>query len=688
MNLSFLPDTLCQNSNYIAAWCLRALLDLKLCEKVGPGKGRWLFLDGDLLSFLGMEEVEESMPLNAFRQMLECKQSELPYSNPEGSALWRNIQQLATILSLSPIEQEVLLFAITLKSHPILEGLLGQLGAVDIHKAAWAIAILLQRPLDDVHCALSRNGQLLTSGIMLLESHSRDLCGMFDFIEGMNQKLLRVSPSTEELLTPYIAMASGGELKPVDFSHIHNQYQQLRSYMKGVDLHKASGANVLIYGPPGTGKTELVKTLAEDLGFSLFEIGIFLDDGDAISPEGRVRSYRWAQHMLSQHPKPLVLFDEIEDAFPIGSLFAKPRKYTSKAWINRMLESNPTPTVWLSNAVEQLDPAMIRRFDLVVEIKAPNQKTRRLLLNKAVRDLHASPKWVSEIARNEHLTPAHLERAARVAHLSGFHGKQAEICMQSQINATQKATGVRDHVAEYRSETPYHPELSNTDQNMERIIAALTKSSEGRLCLYGPPGTGKTGFAYHLGKTLDKPVLAKPASQLLGMFVGKTEQNIAEAFEEANSTKAILLLDEAEGLIHDRAGHHRSWETTQVTELLMQLERFRGIVIASTNLLEKVDSAAMRRFDFKIRFDYLKPEQAQALFSMVLRQNGYRRSVPVSTLAQLQDISPLTPACFAVATRQARIMGETMTPQTLLNSLINESDLLGNSGSRPIGFVR
>lgn len=687
MVLSLLPDTLCQNNNYIAAWCLRALLDLKLCEKVAPGRLFSHFLDQDLLDFLGIEQVEEHMPFNTFRNMLVGKQSELPYSNPEGSALWRNIQQLATILSLRPIEKEVLLFAITLKSHPILEDLLSKLGSIDIHKAAWAIAILLQRPVDDVHCALSRNGQLLASGIMLLESHSRDLCGMFDFIEGMKQKLLRVSPSTEELLAPYIAMASAGELKPVDFSHIRNQYQQLRSYMKGVDKNKASGANVLIYGPPGTGKTELVKTLAEDLGYQLFEIGIFMDDGDAISPEGRLRSYRWAQYMLSQHPRSIVLFDEIEDAFPMGSLFAKPCKYTGKAWINRMLENNPIPTFWLSNAVAQLDPAMIRRFDVVLEIKAPNQKTRRRLLNEAVCDLHASTKWVSEVSRNEHLTPAHLERAARVARLSGFHGKQAETCMQSQINATQKATGARDQVAEYHSDTPYHPELSNTDQDMERIIAALTKSGEGRLCLYGPPGTGKTGFTYHLGKALDKLVLAKPASQLLGMFVGQTEQNIAEAFEEANSTKAILLLDEADSLIHDRVGHQRSWETTQVNELLMQLERFRGIVIASTNLLEKVDSAAMRRFDFKIRFDYLKPEQAQALFSMVLRQNGYRRRAPDSTFAQLRHISPLTPACFAVASRQARIMGEKMTPQTLLHSLSKESALLGKSCSRPIGFV-
>lgn len=161
MVLSLLPDTLCQNNNYIAAWCLRALLDLKLCEKVAPGRLFSHFLDQDLLDFLGIELVEENMPFNTFRNMLEGKQSELPYSNPEGSALWRNIQQLATILSLSPIEKEVLLFAITLKSHPILEDLLSKLGSIDIHKAAWAIAILLQRPVDDVHCALSRNGQLI-----------------------------------------------------------------------------------------------------------------------------------------------------------------------------------------------------------------------------------------------------------------------------------------------------------------------------------------------------------------------------------------------------------------------------------------------------------------------------------------------------------------------------------------------
>src|SRR5262249_49163191 len=136
----------------------------------------------------------------------------------------------------------------------------------------------------------------------------------------------------------------------------------------------------------------------------------------------------------------------------------------------------------------------------------------------------------------------------------------------------------------------------------------------GRICLYGPPGTGKTAYGRHVAESLDRPLLVKRASDILSPYVGEAERNIARMFHEARLEGAVLLLDEADSLLRDRRGAVRAWEVTQVNEMLTQMEAFEGIFIASTNLIDSLDEAAMRRFDARVRLDYLAPGQAARMF--------------------------------------------------------------------------
>ena len=161
----------------------------------------------------------------------------------------------------------------------------------------------------------------------------------------------------------------------------------------------------------------------------------------------------------------------------------------------------------------------------------------------------------------------------------------------------------------------YRLELLNADCDLARLQEGLGRVGEGRLCLYGPPGTGKTAFGRHLAQALDRPLLVKRASDILSPYVGMAERNIAQMFREARADGAVLLLDEADSLLRDRQGAQRSWEVTQVNEMLTQMEEFRGIFIASTNLMNSLDAAAMRRFDACIRLGYLAPAQAWEMFA-------------------------------------------------------------------------
>ena len=72
------------------------------------------------------------------------------------------------------------------------------------------------------------------------------------------------------------------------------------------------------------------------------------------------------------------------------------------------------------------------------------------------------------------------------------------------------------------------------------------------LLMFGPPGTGKTEFVKHFGKELDRKVLVMKGSDLISKYVGKSEQNIAKAFQRAETEHVILFFDEIDGLVQDR----------------------------------------------------------------------------------------------------------------------------------------
>ena len=132
------------------------------------------------------------------------------------------------------------------------------------------------------------------------------------------------------------------------------------------------------------------------------------------------------------------------------------------------------------------------------------------------------------------------------------------------------------------------------------------------LCLYGEPGTGKSQYARYLADTLGIEVVFKRASDLMSKWVGETEQNIAEAFAEAKAKKAMLIFDEADSFLQNRNNAQRSWEISQVNEMLTRMESHEYTFVCTTNLLDSLDEASLRRFTFKIKFDFMTTEQVNS----------------------------------------------------------------------------
>jgi AAA+ superfamily predicted ATPase len=167
---------------------------------------------------------------------------------------------------------------------------------------------------------------------------------------------------------------------------------------------KAAGVNVLLYGPPGTGKTELAKVVAQAAGVDLFEVEYADRDGNSLSGRDRYRSLQIAQVFLKGSEQAALLFDEVEDVFPPiratpRSLLARHEQIaclrrsgsvSGKAWVNQILESNPVPTIWVTNRIEQIDPAFRRRFAYHLELKSPPPGAREGLVRKSLEGVAVS----------------------------------------------------------------------------------------------------------------------------------------------------------------------------------------------------------------------------------------------------------------------------------------------------------
>jgi SpoVK/Ycf46/Vps4 family AAA+-type ATPase len=398
-----------------------------------------------------------------------------------------------------------------------------------------------------------------------------------------------------------------------------------------------------------------------------------------------LRSLSASQCFLEQR-KSLLLFDEAEDIFNDGSFTKSSTAQTRKAWINNMLENNKVPVLWISNSID-LDPAFIRRFDMVIELPVPPKLHRTKIVKSVCGDM-ISNSSLKRMAEVENLSPAVISRAASVIRCieDNIEKPKLSSSIEFLVSNTLEAQGHRpinindpNRISEI-----YDPTFINADTDLKSISMGLASSKAGRICLYGPPGTGKTAYARWLADQLEIPILVKRGSDLLSKWIGGTEEEIARAFKEAEQEKALLLIDEVDSFLQDRRGAQRSWEITAVNEMLIQLESFSGIFVASTNLMENLDQAAMRRFDLKIKFDYLKHDQA---WNMLIRQSevmGLTLPTPVDH-HNLNSITVLTPGDFATVTRQHRFRPIKSSAE-LVNALKNECTAKEDGKKSQIGF--
>jgi transitional endoplasmic reticulum ATPase len=489
----------------------------------------------------------------------------------------------------------------------------------------------------------------------------------------------------QELMIDIFSIMPKASLRLRDFPHL--ELEHLSQYLTIAVKENMQGTNILLYGESGVGKTELAKTLAALAKAQLISVSAkgneLKNPSDELQTQSNVAHLRLKYHsliqsMLKNDNRSILLVDEAEDLFHEYYSGIK----VSKELLHKTVEENNTPTIFITNHIDDLPHSFIRRC-LCMEITSPPKSIKLELLSKPLIGLRISQTFKESLADIDALTPANIASAAHVAKTIGLTGKAAEQCVHQHIEQTLNACNLQSIEPHYHAELPFDKQFINIKgelNSIDKLIKAVTTFDGTRALLFGVPGTGKTALVNHLAECLEQELITVKCSDVLGKYVGESEKNVARIFRQARQQNAILFLDEVDSLLSSRSSLMNQFERQLVNEFLQQIEQSELTIFAASNHAQMIDKAALRRFDFKLTLDYLNQQQVLKLYQDVVGK------ISKEEQQQLIQMKQLTAGDFAIVARRNRLSRKPLTHVQNIHLLQEENN--SKEQSKSIGFVQ
>ncbi len=451
----------------------------------------------------------------------------------------------------------------------------------------------------------------------------------------------------------------------------------------------------LLYGKPGSGKTEYAKALAKASGLRTF---VFKNEEESMHNSVL---YRMNLFLSINHPGSVVVIDEADTLLKTMDLgYLGPVPSRNKGIINKMLENNKNKVIWIVNHTKLIDTSTRRRFNFSCKFTAmPKEQLRKIAQSKlAVLNIDENLRTrVLKSLEKYNVTGSSVDNVVKtIENLESIAPAKLESCIDKifDANSALLCEGIRKSKMRGKTKSGYDLHALNTSVSPDSIVEMIQNAEEFarsndsvekgiRLLFYGLSGTGKTEFARYIAEKLDKKILIKRASDILDKYVGGTEKKIAEAFEEAEKSNSILLLDEADSFFRNRENAFQSWEVTKVNEFLTQMEEFEGIFICTTNLRKIMDPAMNRRFHAIVEFKPLESEGIAALLKSYFGKYDFSDS----DVSKIADFNSAAPGDFGVLAQKLRFMKQSDIDSAFIVEELCHIQREKDNGNRKTGKI-
>lgn len=498
--------------------------------------------------------------------------------------------------------------------------------------------------------------------------------------------------------------------------HISKEDKKIINHIL-LSIDQRTGSHVLFYSPSKIDKLGFVYDLLNENKITAYEMNSNIPPSD--SPSACYFAQRYI-HMSDAFgvlviPRAENVLKKSVKSFKEMLFFAvEVEDEVEESLIEKSLLSYPIKMIWLTNNTNNLRDDTISRFLYSCEVKGASRSERKQEIDKVLENFNLSDEFKNKLSQHTDLGEQQLRSAVHLSEILSipsisidkltklkdepnyifelineiqelkeqdkilYTAEYKEKIILKAIEQSEKALNRKGRESLRSSITKYSLDYLNLSGGLaiEEIINSLKINPHSSLCFFGLPGTGKTQLAEHIAVEIDKPILIRTASDILGKYVGETEKAIKKMFQDASDEDAILLLDEGDSFLRDRSYAKNNWEVSMVNQLLQEMERFNGVFICATNLFKDLDIAALRRFTFKVEFLPLLPEQK---WNMFVNETGLEVSVlPDHLINSMKidlDMMPnLTPGDFATIKRQTNILGKTLSPEKWIEQLKFEVD--------------
>ncbi len=642
----------------------------------------------DIIKLLSRESRHRARV--AARRLLKERTNELRY---EGSTtIEQNIQEFQKMFHLDETETELCLFLFMIANWNEFQTFFENHLQCNRYQGRKWLAIVLN--CRETQLVKALNGKLDQIGILDKDNYR----GGFELKQVFGQQLQDLSPG--EFRTQFTKPVKCDPI-PLDAHSIDKKIT--RNILTKLSYKPETSTHVLLYGPPGTGKTSYASGIAERLGLTCYQ----LDHGGKDSTFSRRAAITASVNMVSATDKSLLIADDSDSVLNTRSAWSFLGETPDKPWLHEILEKPGVRMIWIVNSVENIEESVARRFSFSVNFK-PFNRCQRVQLWQNIVQKHKVKRFlnnseIEELSKRFEVSAGVIDQAIRKVAESRNHcdedlKESVVLALESHVCLSKGGHSPTNRNFDCNDFTLDGLNLSGTD--IHDLLEELTAFNEYSkrpnsldsvsmsLLFHGPPGSGKSALARYITAHLDKEIVFKRASDIFSKWVGETEKNIREAYEEANSKEAVLIFDEADSLIFSRDRAEHSWELSFTNEFLTWMESFEGIQIFTTNRLKDLDTASLRRFNHKVEFGYLKPD-GKVIFYEKLIAPLIPRSIDVSTIQGLKGLSGLTPGDFKVVRDRFTFRNKKdITHQALLTALEEEARIKAcHEGVKNIGFL-
>lgn len=388
--------------------------------------------------------------------------------------------------------------------------------------------------------------------------------------------------------------------------------------------------SMILHGPEGSGKNRFAQYLAAELCEHMKQQNrsaavCYMDVSNISNEFNKI--------------KPNTRLAIIKDEY--GLIFKDPKNCYKLA---QVLKAQTANIILITNDITGLSKDFISQFLFKIKFSYMNDEQE-----EAAYELFFKNPAPKELKRISGLVIDDFSRIAKQAQYLNINST-SEV-----VNLIKDELKIKFGGNEYiKPLTEFDTNLINCDMNVASLIEKLKHyDSENpfSILIYGPPGTGKSYFLRYLAQTVGLNTVERKPAELFSKYQGQPSKNVLEMFEEAKEKNAMLIIDEIEGIISDRnsdSGSNNRWKSDMTNTFLSCLESCSTPLCGTSNLLNRVDKAILRRFVFKLHFDYLTPEQARYAFEKIFG---------LMAPWEISEIHNLTSGDFSVVKKKALILG-------------------------------